>query len=100
MRELFASCKYVNTVKEGGVTFFMSHYAHRVWDKSHHGRIHLYGHSHASLEHEAYGKSMDVGVDAYYRLHGRYEPFSLTEILHIMKLRDVKIIDHHNSNTN
>lgn len=97
--ELFKSTKYVDTVGTKP-SFFLSHYAHRVWNKSHHGRIHLYGHSHASLEDEEWGRSMDVGIDAYYRLNGRYEPFSLTEVLEIMDGRNTKIIDHHNSETN
>jgi len=41
--------------------FFLSHYAHRVWDRSHYGVIHLFGHSHGGLTD--HGLSMDVGVD-------------------------------------
>jgi calcineurin-like phosphoesterase family protein len=100
VRGLFASTQYVKTIKAGSTSIFMSHFAHRVWDKSHHGRIHLYGHSHASLEHEEWGKSLDVGVDNYYRLYGKYEPFSLAQIWEIMAKRQAKIIDHHNKTTN
>lgn len=99
-QNLFASTQYVKTIKAGGVRIFMSHFAHRVWDKSHHGAIHLYGHSHSTLEETPYGKSMDVGIDNYYRLFGKYEPFSLTQVLEIMNKRDVKLVDHHNKNTN
>ncbi len=97
---LFESCQYVKTVNIGKNSFFLSHYAHRVWNKRHHGRIHLYGHSHASLEQEPYGRSMDVGIDAYYRIFKRYEPFSVKEIIDIMNNREVLVIDHHNSSTN
>ena len=39
----------------------LCHYAMRVWDRSHYGAWHLYGHSHGSLP--GLGKSFDVGVD-------------------------------------
>lgn len=41
----------------------LCHYGMRVWHKSHHGAIHLYGHSHGTLPGTA--KSMDVGVDCH-----------------------------------
>jgi calcineurin-like phosphoesterase family protein len=61
--------------------FFMSHYAHRVWNKSHHGTIHLYGHSHGSLPDDPHARSMDVGVDA-----NNYTPVAYEQIMeHIDK---------------
>lgn len=99
-KDLFLSTQHVKTVKIKGVSFFLSHFAHRVWNKSHHGRIHLYGHSHNSLESKPYGLSMDVGIDAYFARFGKYEPFSFDEILDIMETRKVHIVDHHNSKTN
>lgn len=78
-----------------GISFHMSHYAHRVWPKSHRGSIHLYGHSHNTLEGTTWGKSMDVGIDSAYALTGEYKPFSLEEILKIMDSREIKFIDHH-----
>lgn len=60
---------------------WLSHYAHRRWPKSHHGSIHLYGHSHGELED--YGKSTDVGVDAW-----DYKPVSLDTIIEMMRDRD------------
>jgi calcineurin-like phosphoesterase family protein len=65
---------------------YMSHYAHRVWNRSHYGSIHTYGHSHGQLE--GIGKSMDVGVDC-----NNYYPFSFEQI--IAKLKDKPILDHH-----
>lgn len=41
----------------------LSHCAMRVWEKSHYGSWHLFGHSHGHLEPR--GKSFDVGVDAH-----------------------------------
>lgn len=77
---------------------FMSHYSHRVWEGSHKGYIHLYGHSHDTIKD--YGRSMDVGVDVAYRLTGEYRPFSLDEIIQIMEKRDPFMADHHTEETN
>lgn len=56
------------------IRIFMSHYAHRIWPNSHHGSIHLYGHSHGQLP--PYGKSFDCGVDG-----NDYKPYSLYDVL-------------------
>ena len=85
--------------KTRGKEFFCSHYAHRVWDKSHHGIMHCFGHSHGSLDHLEWGKSMDVGIDCAFKLFGEYRPFNIREVYEILKDRDVKFIDHHNENT-
>jgi calcineurin-like phosphoesterase family protein len=103
VREMFVWIKdryelYVpdETARKGILGIVMQHYAMRVWNKSHHGAIHLYGHSHDNLDKEgAWGKSMDVGVDSAYRILGEYRPFSLREVMNIMKKRDIHEIDHH-----
>jgi len=77
---------------------FLSHYSHRIWEGSHRGYLHLYGHSHDSIPD--YGKSMDVGVDVAYRLFGEYRPFSLEEIIKIMDKKGVYFPDHHTKETN
>lgn len=105
---LFSSTQHVYFGKIGKQTFFLSHYAHRVWNKSHHGVIHLYGHSHDSLDRyfntndprHYYGKSMDVGIDSAKRVLGEYRPFHIDEILKIMNGREIYMPDHHNSKTN
>ena len=56
------------------VEIFLSHYAHRVWPKSHRGAFHAYGHSHGNLPF--YPSSLDVGVDT-----NNYFPYSLPEVL-------------------
>jgi calcineurin-like phosphoesterase family protein len=73
----------------------LCHYGMRVWNKSHHGSWMLYGHSHDSMEHEAWGRSMDVGVDSAYRILGEYRPFNLHEIAKIMSKRGHNPVDHH-----
>lgn len=41
------------------------HYAMRVWNASHHGSFHLYGHSHGTLPDDPTARSIDVGVDVH-----------------------------------
>lgn len=51
----------------------LCHYAMRVWDRSHYGAWHLYGHSHGNLP--AQGQSLDVGVDC-----NNFAPISLENV--------------------
>lgn len=51
----------------------LCHYAMRVWSRSHHGAIHLYGHSHGNLAGDS--QSCDVGVDCW-----AFEPVALDTI--------------------
>jgi len=53
----------------------LCHYAMRVWDRSHYGSIHLYGHSHGMLS-DSGNRSMDIGVDT-----NNFYPYSLNDIL-------------------
>ena len=43
----------------------LCHYALRVWNKSHHGSWHLYGHSHGELPELPDRLCLDVGVDCW-----------------------------------
>ena len=63
MAHLFASAQDVGQIKIDGHSIFLSHYAHRVWNKSHHGSYHFFGHSHGNMP--AMGRSLDVGVDCW-----------------------------------
>lgn len=98
-RELFTSVDYVKTVKHNNYKFFLSHYSHRVWAESHKGVIHLYGHSHNSLNQD-WGKSMDVGMDSIYSLTSEYRPIEMDEIIKIMNKKPFHFPDHHNFETN
>lgn len=51
----------------------LNHYAQRVWDGSHKGHWHCYGHSHGCLP--GLGKSFDIGVDSH-----DFKPWALEEI--------------------
>jgi calcineurin-like phosphoesterase family protein len=64
----------------GTVHLHLSHYPHASWRGKNHGSIHLYGHSHGSMEeklnqHWPNRRAMDVGIDIAWR------PFSLDEII-------------------
>lgn len=69
----------------------MCHYAFKVWNGSHHGNWHLYGHSHGTLPDDPTSLSIDVGVDS----HG-YKPLSFSELHAIMGRKNkFKPVDHH-----
>lgn len=73
-----------------GQFMVLSHYAFRVWNRSHKGAYHLYGHSHGSLPDDPNALSFDVGVDCH-----NYAPISFPEVQRIMKKKNFKPIDHH-----
>jgi len=82
----------------------LCHYAMRVWNKSHHGVCHAWGHSHSSLPDDPNALSMDVGVDNIAKLLSPdgivrrkedYRPISVVEFFDYMKLKTWRPIDHH-----
>jgi calcineurin-like phosphoesterase family protein len=58
-----------------GQPIVICHYAMRVWNRSHHGAWHLYGHSHGNLPDTPTSLSMDVGVDTH-----DFQPWHFDEI--------------------
>jgi len=62
----------------------------RVWNKSHHGAWHLYGHSHGTLPDDKNSLSFDVGVDCH-----NFTPINFEQVSAIMKKKNFKPIDHH-----
>lgn len=77
-------------IKVEGQSITLCHYAMRVWNKSHHGAWHLYGHSHGSLPDDPNSRSFDVGVDCH-----AYQPLNMDDISRIMKRKTWKAVDHH-----
>ena len=61
----------------------LCHYAFRVWNVSHHGSYHLYGHSHGSLEDDPNALSFDIGVDCH-----DFYPLSYEEVKAIMSTKN------------
>lgn len=51
------------TIKDGETPIVLCHYGLRVWNRSHYGALHFYGHSHGSLPGDS--QSCDVGVDCW-----------------------------------
>jgi len=87
------SIAHYNELKlQGAPMIVLFHYGQRVWNKSHHGSIHLYGHSHGSLP--PHGLSVDVGVDSKEITH-EYRPIHLDEVLKYMSKRQKAVVDHH-----
>ena len=79
--------KNYSELKINNISVILSHYSHRVWNKSNHGSFHLYGHSHGHLPPN--GKSFDVGVDCW-----GYNPINFDEVMWAMnKLQKINI-DH------
>lgn len=72
---LWASSQPMAEITVAGRHVVLLHYAMRVWPRSHHGALHLFGHTHGRLMGDR--QSCDVGVDypAW-----RYRPVSLNEI--------------------
>jgi calcineurin-like phosphoesterase family protein len=73
-----------------GNSLTLCHYALKVWNKSHHGTWHLYGHSHGSLPDDPKSRSFDIGVDCH-----AYKPLNLHQVGDIMAKKDFTPIDHH-----
>jgi calcineurin-like phosphoesterase family protein len=68
----------------------LNHYAMRVWDKSHRGVWHLYGHSHHSLPDLKDSLSFDVGINGW-----NYKLVTVEDVINKMKKKEYKAIDHH-----
>lgn len=63
----------------GRQKIMLMHYAMRVWNGSHRGNFHLYGHSHGSLPDDPTMRSFDIGVDCH-----NFYPLSYEEVKAIM----------------
>ncbi|MCK5600330.1 metallophosphoesterase family protein [Candidatus Pacearchaeota archaeon] len=77
---LFKPRRFMLDIRIGEQSIVMCHFAMRTWNKSHFNSWHLYGHSHGSLE--GYGKSFDVGVDAW-----NFTPISFEKVKAEMEKR-------------
>jgi len=88
----FATIQPYYELRHEGQFIVLFHYGQRVWNKSHHGSIMLYGHSHGSLP--PFGKSVDVGVDCK-EITEEYRPVSFDEVMKYMSKREFISVDHH-----
>lgn len=84
---------YLGDFKEiavNGQKITLCHYALKVWNRSHHGTWHLYGHSHGSLPDDIHSRSFDIGINCT-----NYFPLEFAEIAKRMAKKQFKPIDHH-----
>lgn len=88
----FVSIEHYRELKVAGKMIVLFHYGQRVWNRSHHSSIMLYGHSHGSLP--PHGLSVDVGVDCK-EITSEYRPIHLDEVLKYMSKREAVVVDHH-----
>jgi calcineurin-like phosphoesterase family protein len=72
----------------------LCHYAMKVWNGSHNGAWHLYGHSHGTLPDDPNSLSCDVGVDCW-----NYFPVSMDQLRTKMKTKKYEPVDHHGPQT-
>lgn len=70
----------------------LCHYSMNVWNKSHRGVWHLYGHSHHSLPDNPNSLSFDAGING---VEYNYTPFSFEYAQERMSKKTYKSIDHH-----
>lgn len=83
---------YINDkdAHEGKQMIVLNHYAMRVWDKSHHGAWHLYGHSHHTLKEDPNSLSFDVGINGW-----DYQLIDYPTVKSKMSKKNFTPIDHH-----
>jgi calcineurin-like phosphoesterase family protein len=101
IKHLFNENHYLHSIslpKQNRIV--LCHYALAVWDGSHRGNWHLYGHSHTTAEqwmnkNMPERRSIDVGVDNAKLLLGSYRPFSSEELSRILSKRQGFSMDHH-----
>ena len=67
----------------------LNHYTMAVWNKSHHGSWHLYGHSHGNFPENNTALRFDVGC-----MNFDYKPIEFEEVKLIMSKKDFKPINH------
>jgi len=79
----FNSIKDFDEIKLYKKSITLCHYSMRVWNKSHYGSWHLFGHSHGNLNNIDLGLSLDIGVDNF-----NFYPISFEQLYEIMKKRE------------
>ena len=94
IHDRFLSVQNYLEVNIGGANFVLSHYPLCSWNQLSKGAIQLHGHVHLPTNKKwGNGKRLDVGVDG-----NHYQPYKLTEIVHMMDRREVRseiVNDHH-----
>lgn len=84
----WASVSDLRKVVVNDQRIILCHYSMRIWDQSHRGSWCLYGHSHGKLP--PYGKSFDIGVDAW-----NYTPVSFDQVAEKMLSLELDNVQKH-----
>lgn len=88
-KNLWATVDDMLTVTVDDTSIVCCHYGMHVWNRSHYGALHFYGHSHGNLPGDS--QSTDVGVDCW-----DFRPVSLKEIKErLATLPQRRAVDHH-----
>ncbi len=94
INDRFLSVQNYLEVNIDGANFVLSHYPLCSWNQLSKGVIQLHGHVHLPTNKKwGNGKRLDIGVDG-----NNYQPYKLTEIVHMMDRREVRseiVNDHH-----
>ena len=94
IHDRFLSVQNYLEVNIGGANFVLSHYPLCSWNQLSKGSIQLHGHVHLPTNKKwGNGKRLDIGVDG-----NNYQPYKLTESVHMMDRREVRseiVNDHH-----
>jgi calcineurin-like phosphoesterase family protein len=91
---VFNSITEVYTEVSTKPNVFVSHFAHRTWNKMQHGVYHLYCHSHGTLPEDPNSLSFDIGANT-----NNYYPYSFADVRARMSTKRFTPIDHHNHST-
>jgi len=75
--------KSLDTIVINGLPIVLCHYAMKIWDRKHYGALHLFGHSHGTVQGEP--RSMDVGVDS-----NNFTPISYKQVLDKLEIIERK----------
>ena len=94
IRDRFASVSNLRRISVDDETIVLCHYAMKVWEYSHHGSWHLYGHSHGNLPDDKTSLSLDVGVDCW-----NFTPVSMAQLRERMSRKTFVPVDHHGHRT-
>jgi calcineurin-like phosphoesterase family protein len=104
-KDMFIEFKDKIITSINGITVVMTHCAHLVWEKSHYGSVHAFGHSHGNLGNSretifnneysravsliiSRAKMHDVGVDGH-----NFKPYSFEEFMSIVDKKSGFLIE-------
>ena len=94
LQSYFVWCKDIAEIKYKKQRIVMCHYAMKVWNNSHRGAWHLYGHSHGTLPDDPNSLSFDIGFDSH-----NCTPISFEQVEAIIEAKEYQPIDHHDKDT-